>query len=129
MGRVIHFEIHAQEPERAAKFYAAVFGWEVKKWDGPAEYWLVSTGDPGRPGINGGLMRRQGSPPGDGQAVNAYVCTAEVASADGTAAAVAANGGSVVVPKMAIPGLGWLFYFKDTEGNIFGAMQPDPAAK
>ena len=45
MGRVIHFEIHAQEPERAVKFYSAVFGWEVKKWDGPAEYWLVTTGE------------------------------------------------------------------------------------
>jgi predicted enzyme related to lactoylglutathione lyase len=30
---------------------------------------------------------------------------------------------------MAIPGVGWLCYFKDTEGNIFGMMQNDPAAK
>jgi predicted enzyme related to lactoylglutathione lyase len=129
MGRVIHFEIHAQDPERAVKFYTAVFGWEMKKWDGPMEYWLVMTGDPQAPGINGGLLRRHGPPPNDGQAVNAYVCTIEVPSADATAAAVTANGGTIVVPKMAIPGLGWLFYFKDTEGNIFGAMHHDPNAK
>lgn len=129
MGRVVHFEIHAQDPDRAVKFYTAVFGWEIKKWDGPAEYWLVSTGDPQKPGINGGLLRRPGPMPADGQSANAFVCTAEVASVDATAAAVSANGGGVTVPKMPIPGLGWLMYFKDTEGNIFGGLQPDPGAK
>jgi uncharacterized protein len=129
MARVVHFEIHAENPERAVQFYRSVFGWDIKKWDGPAEYWLIVTGDPQSRGIDGGLLRRHGPGPSDGQGVNAFVCTVEVPSVDATAAAVRAHGGTVVVPKMAIPGVGWLVYFKDTEGNLFGAMQADPGAK
>ena len=130
MARIVHFEIHAEDPERAARFYTAVFGWEIAKWNGPAEYWLIKTGPEGQPGINGGLMRRHGpGRPADGQTVNAYPCTAQVDSVDATAKAITENGGTIAVPKMPIPGLGWLIYGKDTEGNIFGAMQPDPAAK
>lgn len=125
MARVVHFEIHAQDPDRAVKFYSAVFGWKLTKWDGPADYWLVSTGDPQKPGINGGLLRRHGPPPDGQQPVNAFVCTVEVASADDTAAAVTANGGTVALPKMPVPGVGWLLYFKDPEGNLFGALQTD----
>ena len=44
MGRVVHFEIHADDPERAVKFYRGVFGWDVTKWDGPVDYWLVDHG-------------------------------------------------------------------------------------
>ena len=50
MPRVIHFEIPTDDPERAAKFYRNVFGWEIQKWDGPVEYWLVTTGDEDQPG-------------------------------------------------------------------------------
>ena len=129
MSRVIHFEIHAENPERAVKFYTAVFGWQFKKWDGPADYWLIMTGDPKTPGIDGGLMRRQGPPPVEGQCVNSYVCTVGVQSVDASIASVTANGGTLAVPKMPIPTIGWLAYAKDTEGNIFGMMQPDPNAK
>jgi uncharacterized protein len=127
MPRVVHFEIHAEQPERAIRFYTALFAWEFKKWDGPMPYWLITTGPPDKPGINGGLMARMG--PIDGQAVIAYVCTVDVANLDHTLQAVTANGGSLVLPRMAIPGVGWLAYAKDTEGNIFGIMQPDLTAK
>jgi predicted enzyme related to lactoylglutathione lyase len=90
-------------------------------------YWLVTTGPDGQPGINGGLVPRQGEI--DGQAVIAYVCTVDVESVDDLVATVEKNGGQVVVPKMPIPGMGWLVYCKDTEGNIFGMMQNDPEAK
>jgi predicted enzyme related to lactoylglutathione lyase len=129
MSRVVHFEIHCENPERAIKFYAAVFGWEITKWDGPADYWLVRTGDPKTPGIDGGLLRRPCPTPGGGQGLNAYACTVDVASVDRTIATVTAHGGTIALPKMAIPGVGWLVYFIDTEGNTFGAMQRDPAAK
>lgn len=129
MGRVVHFEIHAENPDRAVKFYTAVFGWQFTKWDGPAEYWLISTGDPQAPGINGGLVRRQGPAPTEGQAVNSYVCTIDVAAVDASVTAATTNGGKLVVPKMAIPNIGWLVYIKDTEGNIVGMMQRDTAAK
>jgi len=91
------------------------------------EYWLITTGPDSEPGINGGLMRRQGEI--DGQAVIAYVCTIGVADLEATMATVEANGGKVALPKMPIPGMGWLAYYKDTEGNIFGMMQPDESAK
>ena len=126
MPRVVHFEIHAEEPERAVAFYQQVFGWEISKWAGPHEYWLIKTGPDGQLGINGGLMRRRGSI--DGTAVIAYVCTIDVPSVDEYAARITGHAGTVVVPKMPIPGIGWLVYAKDTEGNIFGIMQPDSAA-
>ena len=127
MPRVVHFEIHAGDPTRAVGFYEKVFGWTFQKWEGPTEYWLVTTGPDDQPGINGGLMPRRGEV--DGTAVIAYVCTVGVESVDGSVATVEANGGTVVVPKMPIPGMGWLVYCKDTEGNIFGMMQGDPNAK
>jgi predicted enzyme related to lactoylglutathione lyase len=88
---------------------------------------LVITGPDDERGINGGLMLRQGEV--DGQAVIAYVCTIDVESIDSSIATVEANSGTVVVPKMPVPGVGWLVYCKDTEGNIFGMLQRDENAK
>ncbi|HZJ44009.1 MAG TPA: VOC family protein [Pyrinomonadaceae bacterium] len=127
MPRVIHFEIHAGDPDRAVKFYESLFGWTFQKWEGPMDYWLVTTGPDSQPGINGGLLRRQGEI--DGQAVIAYVCTIDVENIDASIAKAQSLGSQVVVPKMPIPGMGWLVYYKDTEGNIFGMMQADPEAK
>lgn len=127
MSRVVHFEIHAADPARAITFYEKVFNWNFQKWDGPMDYWMVITGSDDQPGINGGLVRRMGEI--DGQAVIAYVCTVDVAKLDNSIAAVEANGGTIALAKMAVPGVGWLGYCKDTEGNIFGMMQADPAAK
>jgi predicted enzyme related to lactoylglutathione lyase len=127
MARVVHFEIHAENPQRAIAFYRDLFGWEFTKWAGPQEYWVIKTGPDSQAGINGGMIRRRGAI--DGTAVIAYVCTIEVTSLDATMAKAGSTGGTLVVPKMPIPGLGWLAYAKDTEGNIFGVMQPDPNAK
>ena len=127
MSRVIHFEIHAGDPDRAIKFYKNLFDWTFQKWEGPMEYWLVTTGPDDQPGINGGLLRRQGEI--DGHAVIAYVCTFDVVDIDASLKTAEANGAQVAVPKMPIPGMGWLVYCKDTEGNIFGMMQGDPSAK
>jgi predicted enzyme related to lactoylglutathione lyase len=126
--RVIHFEIHAAEPERAVRFYSHVFGWEFRKWDGPADYWLITTGPGGAPGINGGLLRRHGPPPAEGQPVNAFVCTLDVPDVKDALARVQAAGGGVAMAVMAVPGVGWLAYIKDTEGNLLGLMQADPQA-
>ena len=59
MPRPVHFEIPADNPERAIEFYSSIFGWKFNKWAGPMEYWLITTGEPAEPGINGGLMRRR----------------------------------------------------------------------
>ena len=127
MPRVIHFEIHADNPDRALEFYQTVLGWQFQKWDGPVDYWLVRTGPKEQPGIDGGLLRRQ--PGQSGDAVIAYICTVDVPSVDDYVQKATNAGGTIALPKMPIPGVGWLAYCKDTEGNIFGMMQPDPSAK
>jgi len=102
-------------------FYSKVLGWTFTKWDGPVDYWLITTGDANEPGINGGLMPRR-------DPAQPCVNTMNVADLDETTKVVESSGGQCVVPKMPVPGVGWLAYFKDTEGHIFGLMQPDPAA-
>jgi hypothetical protein len=129
MPRPIHFEIHAANPERAMTFYRELLGWQFTKWDGPWPYWLIKTGEPGQMGIDGGLMSRQGGAPLEGAAVNAFVCTVDTPSVDDTLTKLQQLGGTVALPKMALPGMGWLAYGKDPEGNIFGCMQMDPSAK
>ena len=126
-SRVVHFEIHAEDPERAIRFYTDLLGWELKKWDGPADYWTIRTGPADERGIDGGLVLRRG--PIDGTAVVAYVCTVNVSDLDTTLEKALAIGGTLALPKMPVPGVGWLAYVKDTEGNIFGMMQYDPAAR
>ena len=132
MNRLVHFEIHADDPERAVKFYKDIFGWTITKWDSPAmEYWVVMTAekDSKEPGINGGLIRRKGPSPAKGQPVSAYVCTMEVTNLDETIKKILAAGGVEALPKFAIPGMAWQAYYIDTEGNIFGVHQPDSNAK
>lgn len=128
MPRVVHFEIQGSDPEALVRFYVALFGWKISRW-GEAPYWLVDTGDTAQPGINGGLLPRRGSPPADGQAVNAFVCTVEVPSVDDYFAKAQQLGGKAALPKMPIPSVGWLAYVKDPDGNILGLMQPDPGAR
>jgi uncharacterized protein len=127
MSRVIHFEIHAENPARAIKFYEQVLGWKFNKWEGPQDYWLITTGPKDQLGIDGGLVPRRGKI--DGEGVIAFVCTIDVDSVDDIAKKVENSNGLVVVPKMPVPGIGWLAYCKDTEGNIFGVMQNDSGAK
>ena len=121
MPRVVHFEIPSDDPERAVRFYSELFGWEFQKWEGPMDYWLVTTGNKDEPGINGGLTARQDASQGvtnvvDVPSVDEYIARAEAA------------GGSVVVPKMPVPGVGWVAYVADPDGNVTGMMQEDPSA-
>jgi len=126
MSRPVHFEIHADDPGRARAFYERVFGWGFQQW-GDNPYWLVSTGSDG-PGIDGGLLPREGPPPADDAPVSSFVITMDAADLDKTIAAIEEAGGRIVVPKQAVPRLGWLAYGKDTEGNIFGVLQNDESA-
>jgi|SRR5215203_6303909 len=122
MGRVVHFEIHASDLDRAERFYRDVFGWEVQKFEGPIDYRLINTGANTETGIDGALVERRG--PSDGDTVIAYVCTINVDDIKQTEQKVKDSGGEQVVDRQEIPDVGQLSYFKDTEGNIFGAMQP-----
>lgn len=120
MFRVVHFEISANEPEKVVAFYKAVFNWDINKWAGPQPYWMVGTGDDG-PGINGGIFQPN-------EMFNGTVCSIEVPDVDEYSQKVIDNGGTVVVQKMPIPGVGYLAYCKDVEGTIFGITQFDPNA-
>jgi predicted enzyme related to lactoylglutathione lyase len=136
MNRVVHFEIQADEPERAAQFYRNVFGWDIQKWPGSdMEYWMVMTApkESTEPGINGGLLKRPAPMTAeDGSkicGVNSFVCTVQVDNYDQIAAKILSSGGIVAVPKFALAGMAWQGYFLDTEGNTFGLHQTDPGAK
>ncbi|MFO1183998.1 MAG: VOC family protein [Bauldia sp.] len=126
MGRVVHFEIHAENPERAMAFYGAVFGWEFRKF-GQFDYWTIATGKDGQ-GIDGGLTRRRGHnpPPASTAPLSSFVCVIDVADIDKAIAAALAAGGTEALPKNAIPGVGWSAYFKDPEANLFGIFQALP---
>jgi predicted enzyme related to lactoylglutathione lyase len=127
MPRVVHFEIHGSDPERLAAFYSDLFAWQITKWEGPMDYWLIGTGS-GAPGIDGAILRRQGAVPAAGQAVNAYVCTVDVEDLDATLSRAGQLGAQVAVPRMTVPGIGWLAYIRDPDENILGLMQSDPTA-
>ena len=122
MSRVVHFEIPADDPERATRFYTKIFGWKIKKWEGPMDYWLVTTGDKSAPGIDGAIMQRS-------EIASTVVNTIDVPSVDDFIKKVTKNGGKVITPKTPIPGVGYFAYCKDTEGNMFGILQPDMSVK
>jgi len=122
MLRVTHFEISVDDPERAIKFYTDAFGWEIKKWEGPMDYWLITTGPEDQPGIDGGLIKREH--PGA-----STTNTIDVPSVDEFISKITEAGGKIVAPKQSIPGVGYFAYCQDTEGNTFGIMEEDTSAK
>ncbi len=126
MGRVVHFEIRCGDLDRAERFYPDVFGWEIQRYEGaPVDYRLVTTGPDAEPGINCALVEHRGEI--DGQAVIAYVNTIAVEDLAAAEEQIATSGGELVLERMEVPGVGHLAYFKDTEGNIFGALEPTTA--
>ncbi|HYH75691.1 MAG TPA: VOC family protein [Candidatus Saccharimonadales bacterium] len=133
MGRVVHFEIHADDLARARSFYETVFGWSIERWSG-LDYWVVKTGadksgPDAWPGIDGGMLQREGHSPVHDNPVSAFVCTIQVDDIEETCAKVIENAGNVMVSKKPLKGVGWLCYCRDTEGNIFGVLQADKQAE
>jgi hypothetical protein len=121
MPRVSHFDIPADDPKRAQKFYKEVFGWKFKKWDGPMDYWMAKTGTK-EPGIDGGMSKRM---PGQIGMTN----TIDVPSIEKFSKKIMENGGQLIIPKMAIPKVGWFAQCMDTEGNMFGIIEMDEKAE
>ena len=130
MPRPVHFEIHAGNPDRIRAFYETVLGWRFQEVPGQ-QYWLVLTGDgdplagipDSSPGINGGMLARRGGPPAEGQPVNAFVVTVDVPDCDASVQRSVAEGGSLAVPAVDMPGVGRLAYVKDPDGNLLGLLQ------
>lgn len=124
MARVVHFEIHAHDPEVLINFYRAVFRWDILPWDDVRPpYWVVTTGPSSEPGINGGIVRQGSLPGGIGSLITIQVPTLNYALL-----AVRDHGGSEVVPKTALVGGGWQAFCRDPEGNVFGVYQKDERA-
>jgi uncharacterized protein len=120
--RVVHFELNVRHVEKAKEFYKKVFNWKIEKWDGPMEYWFVVTGDEKEVGINGGMGKVESES-------SSIINTIGVEDIDKVIEEIQRMGGKIVNPKHAVPGIGWLAYFKDPEGLLFGIMQDDPNVK
>lgn len=121
MPKIIHFEISADDPTRASAFYERVFGWRINKWEGPVDYWLISTDDSDQTSINGAIRQRMKG--------ETTVNTIDVPSIDEFTQSVVNAGGSIVVAKSVVPRVGYHAYCADSEGNLFGIMQQDPLAQ
>lgn len=122
MDSVVHFEIPADNPKRAQKFYNIVFGWKINSMPDMG-YALLGTTEvdknhmPTKPGaINGGMLKRQAP-------VKSVVITINVASIDDAAKKIVKQGGKVVRKKSKVGDMGYAAYFKDTEGNVIGLWQ------
>ena len=123
MSTIVHFEIPADELERVKKFYAKLFNWKIEKYPGPMEYWMITTtNEKGEKAIDGGIMKRQNPQ----QPITVYI---DVSSIDDYVVKVENLGGKVVVPKSAVPGVGYFAVCLDTENNSFAIWENDKNAK
>ena len=136
MPTIVHFEIPANDIERAKKFYNDLFGWKIEKWPGtddsqltsaatgqPMQYWLITTtDDKGNKALGGGMMKRQMP---EHQVTN-YI---GVKSVDEYKSKVEKLGGKVLVPKHTVPGMGYFALCLDTENNHFAIWESNESTK
>ena len=123
MPTIVHFDVAADQPERAKKFYEGLFDWKMEQPPGMTDYYFIETKDlNGEMGVGGGLGKR-GEP---GQKITPYI---GVNSVDEHAAKVEKLGGKIIQPKMPVPGWGYMAVCMDTESNMFGLWQDDKDAK
>jgi uncharacterized protein len=120
-AKIIWFEIPADKPERAKKFYSGLFGWKINAMPGMADYWHVDTGGHDET-ADGGLMPRMHP----GQGITNYI---NVPSITRAMAKVVKLGGAICKPKTAVPGMGYLAICKDTEDNTFALWEINMKAK
>ena len=123
MATIVHFDVPADDLERAKAFYAFLFGWTFEQPPGFPDYYLISTtGTDGSPGVGGGMGKR-GAP---GQRMSNVF---GVVSIDASLEEVVRLGGRVTQSKMTVPGFGYMALCEDTEGNSFGLWEEDAGAK
>jgi predicted enzyme related to lactoylglutathione lyase len=126
-NRVVHFEIEAQNVDRAKKFYTKAFGWKTQQiGDDYGDYVVVQTGEnTGKMedmGINGGIYRGKKK-----KEINAYRCVVGVENVKQAIKNVKAAGGKVLSKGANdIPNVGLFVSCEDTEGNRFTMLQPSP---
>lgn len=118
---IVWFEIPADNPDRARKFYGSLFGWKIGKFPGMTDYWHIDTGG-GDDTPDGGLMTRKHPD----QPITHYVA---VESVDKSAAKVEKLGGTICKSKTAVPQMGYFVICRDTEGNEFALWEMNDRAK
>ena len=120
---IVWFEIPADNVERARKFYGALFGWKIEKFQGAAvdDYWHIDTGGADA-SPDGGLMKRMHPD----HTITTYVLVPSVTK---HMAKVEKLGGSICKPKTAVPGGGYFAICTDTENNTFAIWEKNPKAK
>ncbi|MBL7745593.1 MAG: hypothetical protein JNN00_19130 [Chitinophagaceae bacterium] len=124
MATIVHFDISAEVPERAKKFYTELFGWKMGTLDGFPDYYEIETADTkGVKGVGGGLTKR------DDPLQNGIVNFIGVDSLSDTLTKLVALGGRVIQPRQAMPGYGYIAVCADTENNTFGLFQDDKNAR
>ena len=121
-SNISHFAINADDLTRARSFYEDVFGWTFQAW-GPPDFFQITTGSDGDPGIRGALQGRRELKPGSPTV--GFECTIAVDDVDAVAVAVVEHGGKILLEKTTITGVGDLLFFEDPEGNVVGAMRYD----
>ena len=119
MPSVTHYDIPADDLERAKKFYGDTFGWRIEDVEG-INYTLVDS--KGDKGIAGGIYLRE-------MPEQRLMIHIDVPDIDEYASKVETAGGEIAVPKNPAPGMGWVVICRDTEGNFFGLWQDDKEAK
>lgn len=122
MNEVVHFEILADDIDRASKFYQDVFGWQMKRW-GDEPYILITIGEGEKAGTRGAIMPRIGFFSSKEEGYKAFVCTISVENIDEAIEKIKAAGGKQFHEKQDIPNVGTHAYCQDTEGNVFGVIQ------
>ena len=123
MPTIVHFDIAADDPERAKQFYEALFEWKIEKLPGPVPYYLIATTDlTGEAGVGGGMAKRT-SPD---QNITNFI---GVHSVDEYITKVEKLGGKVIEGKWTVPGWGYLAVCLDTEQNLFGLWEEDKNAE
>jgi predicted enzyme related to lactoylglutathione lyase len=123
MPTIVHFDIAADDPERAKKFYEALFDWKIEKLPGPVPYYLIETADlTGEASVGGGMATRANPD----QNITNFI---GVSSVEESLTKVEKLGGEVVEGKWTVPGWGYLAVCLDTENNLFGLWEEDKNAK
>jgi predicted enzyme related to lactoylglutathione lyase len=119
-NNISRFSVHADDVDRARRFYEQVFDWKFEPW-GPPGFYLITTGDKHDPGV-GGLMHKRREPV-TGAGMIGFECTIGVEDIDATIRRIEEHGGRIGMAKFHIPTVGSGCYFYDPEGNWVGAMQ------
>lgn len=120
MAKVVHFEIYSKNIDKARDFFTKVFDWSFDRWGGPKSYWLLKTDDENA--VKATILEKSEEP-------QSIVNTIEVDSVEQTLLKVKENGGKVLVGKTSIESVGYIAYFTDIDGNVFGIVEKNTLAK